>query len=424
MELMVLLFVPLLLFGMPVAFAMGLTGTVGVLSLGGVNHMIIPQRIFMAVDSFPLMAVPFFILAGELMNRGGITTRVVKLADVLVGHFYGGMANVNVTASLIMSGFSGSATADAVAVGSVMIPSMVKQGYPKGFSAGVTAASACIGPIMPPSIVMVLYGAITGISVGALFLAGIIPAILVAATQLALCNWYARRHNWPRSPRPSLAELGRTMKESFWALIAPIIIIGGIAAGVTTATEAGVAAAVYALVVGIFVYKELKIGELPQAFVRAAVNTAIPVIIISMANVFGWVLARERFSYGVTELITSISTNPTLVMLMVILMLLLVGLLVEGTAVLMIFVPVLFPIGMQFGLDPIHWAILIILTILLGTITPPVGLQLYVSANIAEIPVREVVIWPFAFTMLAVILLVAFFPNMAIYIPRLFGMGL
>ncbi len=413
-------FIVLLFAGMPVAFAMGVAGAIAILGLDNVAPVLIPQRMFVSLNSFTLLAIPFFVLAGELMNRGGITRRVVNLARALVGWLPGSLAQVNVVSSIIMSGFSGSATADAVAIGSVMIPAMEEQGYPKGFSAGVNAASACIGPIIPPSVVMIIYGAITGLSVGKMFLAGIIPGLLIGLAQMIIVHYYAVKYNWPRIGYVGFRKFIIVFIDAFWALLAPVIILGGIITGVTTATEAGVIAVVYALFVGVFIYKEIKLSHLKPLLVRAAINTAVPVLIIAGASLVGWVLARQQFASYMVDLVLAVSPNPNIAYLLIIAMLLIIGLLVEGTAAMLIFVPILFPIGMQFGYDPFHFAIVVMITILIGTITPPVGLQLYVASSIAKIPINKVTVWPFVFVMVAVVLLITYVPILTTFLPYLF----
>ncbi len=403
---------------MPVAFAMAISGSIAILSLGGISPIIIPQRLYMSLNSFPFLAIPFFILAGELMNTGGITRKIVNFSSVLMGHFPGNLAHVNVVSSIIMAGFSGSATADAVAVGSVMIPAMNEDGYPPAFSAGITAASACIGPIIPPSVVMVLYGAITGLSVGTMFVAGIIPGLAIGIAQMILVAYYAKKNKWPKGEKPTLRKIIKAFIDAFWALLAPVIILGGIITGVTTATEAGVIAVVYAFIVGVFIYKEIKIRQLPELLRRVSINTAIPSIIIAGSSIFGWVLARQNFASTITGIFLSITDNPNILYLIIIAMLLLIGLFVEGTAAMLIFVPVLFPIGLQLGFDPIHYALVIIITILIGTITPPVGLQLYIAASIAKVPINQVFIWPLVAIMVVVLLIITYIPWLVLILPK------
>lgn len=417
---MFFLFITLLFAGMPVAFAMVISGALAVVGLGDVSLLLIPQRMFMSLNSFPLLAVPFFILAGELMNVGGITRRIVEFSKTLIGHVSGGLAHVSVVSNIIMAGFSGSATADAVAIGSIMIPAMKKDGYPLGFTVGLNASAACIGPIIPPSLVMVVYGAITGLSIGKLFLGGFIPGLAIGIGLMLLVAFYARKNNWPKGKKSTIFEVMLAFKRAFFAILAPIIIIGGIVTGVMTATESGVVAAVYAAIISIFVYKEMTFKQIPKVLINSAINTAVPILIISCASVFGWVLAREGFASSISNFILGATTNVYISYLLVICILLIIGLFVEGMAALIIFAPVLFPLGNQLGLDPIHFALVIMITIMIGTITPPVGLQLYVASSIAKISISEVIIWPFVIVMVAVLLIITYIPSLVTYLPSIF----
>jgi tripartite ATP-independent transporter DctM subunit len=420
LTLMVVSFMVLLLAGMPVAFAMAISGALAVLGLPDVALTLIPQKFVLSLNTFPLLAVPCFILAGELMNTGGITRRIVRLSTVLIGRLRGSLAHVTVVANMIMAGFSGSATADCVATGTILIPAMKEEGYDPGFAAGITAASSCIGPIIPPSLVMVIYGGITGESVGRMFMGGVFPGLVIGFALMGLVAYYARRYNWPRGVTYSSAEMLRALMDAVGALLAPLIIIGGIITGITTATEAGVVAVFYAFTLGCFVYKEIRLRDMPKILVNAAVNTAVPMLIISCASVFGWVLARQNFASGIVKLLTSITTDTNLLYLLIIIMLLIIGLFVEGLAALLIFVPVLFPLGRQLGYDSTHFALVIIITILIGTITPPVGLQLYVASSIAKVPISKVMVWPAVAVMVAVTLLVTYVPVLVTFLPRLF----
>jgi tripartite ATP-independent transporter DctM subunit len=415
--LMLITFIVLLFAGMPVAFAMAIGGTLAILGLKEVAPILVPQKLVLSLNSFPLMAIPFFILAGELMNTGGITRRVVGLSKALMGHVPGSLAQVNILTSIILSGFSGSATADATAVGSVLIPAMKEEGYSSEFSAGVTAASACIGPIIPPSIIMVIYGAITGISIGKLFMGGLIPGVMIGACQMAVVFIYAKKYNMPRGEKHTIGQIAKTFREAVWAILAPMIILGGIVTGVTTATEAGVVACVYAFIIGFFVYREITVRQIPKILVDAAENTAVPVIIIAGASIVGFVLARQNFAIAVARTLNDMTSSPSMSYLLIICMLLIVGLFVEGTAALMIFTPVLFPIGNHLGYDPIHFALVVIIVILIGTTTPPVGLQLYIAGSIAKVQITRVVIWPFVGIMVGVVLLVVYVPTMVTYLP-------
>lgn len=417
---MIIVFLFLLFLGMPVAFAMAISGTLTVLRLGEeVSPLLIPQRLFMSLNSFPLLAVPFFILAGELMNKGGITRRLIEFSKVLIGRKRGSLAHVNVVTNIIMAGFSGSATADAVAVGTIMLPAMEKEGYPPEFSAGLTASAACIGPIIPPSCVMVIYGGITGLSIGQMFMGGFIPGLTIGLGLMVVVAFYARKYNWPYGEKTTISKIVSAFKGAFLALLAPVIILGGIITGVATATEAGVVAVVYAFIIAVFVYKEINFKQIPKIFLDAGMNTAIPVVIIAGASSFGWILARQNFAASLVNALLGVTDNAYILYFLIICILLIVGLFVEGTAALLIFVPILFPLGNLLGYDPIHFALVIMITILIGTVTPPVGLQLYIAASIAKVPISKVVVWPFVAIMIAVLLLITYIPSLVTYLPSL-----
>lgn len=416
---MFIAFLIFLFLGMPVAFAMSIAGIAALLQLEGVSLLLVPQRIYLSLNSFPLLAVPFFILAGEVMNRGGITKRILGFADALVGHFRGGFGHVNVVSNMLMAGISGSASADAVAIGSVMIPSMVRAGFSPGFAAGVTASAACIGPIIPPSIVMVIYGAITGVSIGAMFMGGIVPGILIGLSLMFVVRIYAQREGWTPRPRVPLRIVLSRFLDAIWAILAPLIIVGGILTGVFTPTEAGVVACVYSFLVGLFIYKEIKVGEIKNVLAHSAMATASPMIIVGGAAIFGWILARQQFANLVSTSILSISDNPLTVFFIIIAMLFVIGMVVEGLAAMLIFVPVLFPIGSTMGFDPIHFALAIIIVTLIGTVTPPVGLQLYIACSIARISITKAVVWPFVAAMILVLLAIILFPPLVTFIPSI-----
>lgn len=421
MILMFLSFAILLALGLPAAFAMGTSGLLGLMTINGVAPVVIPQKIFAALNSFPLLAVPLFVLVGEIMNTGGITRRIVAFCNAWLRHVRGSLSHSNIVVSMLMAGFSGSATADAVSVGAIMIPAMVEDGYSPEYSAGVTAASSCIGPIIPPSIIMVVYGGITGLSIGSLFLGGIVPGILIGVAQMVVTVIYGKKLGWPKKPKASRKEKWETTKEASWALFAPVIIIGSLMNGICTATEAATIAVMYCLFVSIVIYKDLSIKDIPAVLKRAAQNTAIPCLIISFAGLFGFVLTRENFAKMLVENMFSISQNPHVVMLLVIILLMIVGLFVDGTVALITFAPILFPIGDMMGFAPVHFALIILMVIMIGTITPPVGLQLYVAANIAKVPITKVVIWPFVISMLVIVFACAYFPPLVTFVPNLLG---
>lgn len=413
-------FLVFLFLGMPVAFAMLVADLIALWYLGDLPSVIVPSKLFLSLNSFPLMAVPYFILAGEIMNRGGITTRIVRFALALVGHFRGGLAHVNVVSNMIMAGVSGSAAADASAIGSMLIPSMVRAGYPPPFAVGLTAAASTMGPIIPPSILMVIYGSVTGLSVGALFLGGIVPGILIGLSLMVLVNHYARTRGYKKaSERVPLRILWQRFWDAFWALLTPVIIVGGILSGVFTATESGALACVYAIVVGLFFYKELKFRDFPTVFVNAAVMTAVSMVVIASASVFGFLLARAHFATALVEWIAATSVNPMVVWFLIVAVMLLVGMFVEALAAMLIFIPVMVPVAKAMGYNELHFALVFIMLILVAAITPPVGLLLYIACAIGKVPVSQAMIWPFVWAIMAIIIVVIFFPWTVTLIPSL-----
>lgn len=412
-------FLILLFSGMPVAFSMLVATIAGIWFIGDLPWVIVPSKLFLSLNSFPLMAVPFFILAGEVMNHGGITHRLVRFAESLVAHLRGGLAQVNVVSNMLMSGISGSAAADCAAIGSMLIPSMKRAGYPAPFAVGLTAAASTMGPIIPPSILMIIYAGVTNMSVGALFLAGIVPGVTVGISLMILVAIYARHYGWKRAAnRASLMQIIRTFADSFFALLTPVIIVGGILSGVFTATESGALACVYAILVGKFIYKELKLSDFPKIFVDAAVTTAVTMVVLACASVFGFLLARAQFSVALVQFITAISDDQTIVWFLIIAILLVVGMFVEALAAMLIFIPALAPLVAVMGYDPLHFALVFIVLILLGAITPPVGLLLYISCSIGRVSVSQATIWPFVAAIVVVLLLMVFFPAIVLSVPR------
>jgi C4-dicarboxylate transporter DctM subunit len=411
-------FLVLMLAGVPVAVAMLFASVVNVV-LFGVPSTIVAERMLNSINSFTLLAVPFFILSGVIMNRGGLTTRMVEVSKAFVGHFRGGTAHVNVVANMILAGVSGSASADCAAIGSMLIPTMKREGYPPGFAVGLTAAASCIGPIIPPSIVMVIYGAMTNLSVGRLFLAGAIPGVLIGLALMVVVGWKAQKLDFPRHERMAFKTRGWTVLNGLPALAAPGIIIGGIISGYYTATEAGVAACVYGLIVGAFVYREIGWKDFGPIMAEAVEMTAIPMFILASASVFGWLLTIYGFGPLLVGWLKALALGPTTMLLLIVLLLLIVGLFVDGLAALLIFVPVFMPLVPAFGLDHIHFALIVIITILIGTITPPVGLQLYIASAIGKVSLGEVTVWPFVWSMVGVVILIVFIPEIATFLPNL-----
>lgn len=415
-------FAILLLMGAPVAVAM-LTASIVDIILFGMPALIAAERLTSSVNSFPLLAIPFFILAGVIMNRGGLTQRLLDMSRAWVGHFRGGTAQVNVLSSIFFSGISGSASADAAAIGSMLIPTMKREGYSSGFAVGVTAASATIGPIIPPSIVLVIYGSMTNLSIGALFLGGIVPGLMIGIGLMLVVAVMARRHGYPRSERLSYRQRLAVTMRAVPALLAPVIIVGGILGGLYTATEAGVIACLYALVVGLVLYRELRPRDLGSLLIDAAEQTAIPVFVLASASIFGWLLTIHGFGRMVIGFMDVLDLGPLGVLFFLVVVLTIIGLFVEGLAALIIFVPLVMPLIPAFGLDSIHVALIMVITILIGTVTPPVGLQLYIAATIGRCPINQVVIWPFVGVMLLVVVAIVLFPALVTLLPRIAGLA-
>ncbi len=411
-------FIGALLAGVSVAPAMLLASIIDVV-IFGIPETLIAERVLNSINSFPLLAVPYFILAGVIMNRAGLTQHMVSVSKAFVGHFRGGTAQVNVATNMILAGVSGSASADCAAIGSMLIPTMKREGYPTGFAVGLTAAASCIGPIIPPSIVMVIYGSMTNLSIGRLFLAGAVPGVLIAIALMGYVAAVARREGFPRHAKVPWSGRFGIIWRALPALLAPLVIIGGIVTGVYTATEAGVVACVYGLAVGVFVYRELGISDIPAILAEAVEMTAIPVLILASASVFGFLLTIHGFGPLTVGFIKGLGLTPTQLLLVVVVVLLIVGMFLDGLAALLIFVPVFMPLVPAFGLDHIHFALIVIVTIMIGTITPPVGLQLYIAAAIGRIPLNQVTVWPFVWVMVAVDIALVFWPSLVTFLPNL-----
>lgn len=411
-------FLVFLFLGAPVAAAMILSGALS-LFFGGMPLNIVAERLLSGVNSYTLLAVPFFIFAAVVMNRGGLTDRLLGAAASFVGHFRGGVAQVDVLASIFFAGMSGSATADAASQGRILIPHMARKGYDIGFAAGVNSASATIGAIIPPSITMIIYGSVTSISVGSLFLAGIVPGLMVGVGMMIVVAVLSAQRNYPRSDKQTARERVGSILGALPALLAPVIILGAIFTGIATPTEAGVIACVYALVLGFLVYRELKFSDIPSLLNETVEATAVPLSIIAAGSVFGFALTASGFGFMVEQWITGLTDNPLIFLLLVVAIFFVVGLVIEGTAALLIFVPIFWPMIGSYGINELQFAMIVVVTILVGTITPPVGIQLFVAADIAKISVFKVEIWPFVFLMLGVIGLMIFFPQIVTIVPAL-----
>jgi len=414
-------FITFLVLGVPIAFVLGLTSFVALLYSGDIPLLLMPKEMFSGTDSFPLLAVPFFMLAGNLMNAGGITRRLVNFCNILLGYVRGGLALVNVVASMFFAGITGAAVADTSALGSILIPAMMEQKYDKDFSAAVTAASSTVGPIIPPSIPMVILGTVGELSIGALFLAGIIPGIMVGLSLLVVAYTISRKRNYPKEKVKSVRELFYGLKDAVFALLMPAIIMGGILGGVFTPTEAAVVAVVYAFIVSFLVYREMRWKELPKVLIDSVVTTSIIMLVIANSAIFGWILANHQVPQTVAQIFLSISTNKWVILLLINLFLLFVGTFMETTASLIILTPILLPLAVKVGVDPIHFGLVMVLNLVIGLITPPLGVCLFVACGIAKITLEQIAkaILPFLIAAIAVLFIVTYIPELSLWIPRM-----
>ena len=414
-----------LLVGLPVSITMGLSGAVAVLWDGRFPAIVLPQQLFSGINTFPLMAVPFFILASELMTAGGLTGSLLRFANDLVGHIRGGLGHVNVLVSMLFAGISGSALADAAGPGAVIMRMMKKAGYSAEYSGALSAATATIGPIIPPSILMVVYALSDArVTVAGLFLAGIVPGILLGLALAAMNHWIAIRKGYLfRSERPSLAALAKSFWSALPAIIMPVIIIGGILGGIFTATEAASAAVAYALVIGLFVTRSLKLSDIPRVFIHSGVVTAAVLLIVSMATIFSWLLTILQVPQTLAGHIATMTDSAAVVLVLIAIFVLMVGLVIDTLPALIILVPVLAPIATQFGIDPLHFAIMVVLNLTIGMITPPVGPVLFVMSTVGRVRLESLsrAIIPLLLAELLVLAVVIAFPPVSTAVPRLLG---
>ncbi len=419
-------FFGLLLLGMPVGMVLGVAGLVGIFEMGGGRFIAMaPDRMFAGLDLFPFLAMPFFILAGEIMNRSGITTNLVKFADALVGWLRGGMAHSNMVASVMFAGITGSATADAAAFGNTLVPAMVRQGYTKPYACAVTAAGSIIGPTIPPSTLAVIYGSIMGVSIAGLFAAGILPGILICLICMAVIAASARRLNLPKSDsRPSLMAILIAFKQSFLAIVLPVFILGSILGGIATPTEAASIAVFYALIVGGVIYRGLTWRDLYEMLVRTTRLTGIIFLIIASASILGWWMTFNQIPQAIAAAFLAFSTNPNVIIGMIIALLLFIGLFMDINATLIILAPVLAPLLLKIGMEPVHAGIMIILALNISLMTPPVGACLFVLASVTKTKIEDITksLWPFLLAETLVLIVIAYWEGLTMSIPRWLGL--
>lgn len=414
-------FIVCLILRFPIAFSLGLACLVYVL-LEGIPLIILPMKMYSGIDVFVLLSVPGFILAGNLMNQGGLTEKIIAFCNHLLGHVRGGLALANIGASMLFAGISGTAVSDTASIGSVMIPAMKKEGYDAGFSCAVTASSSTVGPIIPPSVPMIIAATLSGLSVSKLFLAGAIPGFLLGAGLMSVAWWISVKRKYPKLPRSSFQQILGGFIETFWALLMTVIILFGIIGGIFTPTEASVIAVIYALLVGKFVYKKLTFRNIQVVILDSMKTSASLMVLVGFANLFGWILITERLPQWISGEILAFTHNKYLVLLLINLLLIFVGTFMETIAALLILFPILLKVALTVDVDPIHFAVIAVLNLIIGLTTPPVGVCLFVASSIGKVSMGEVskASLPFLLVSFLVLILVTLFPELSLFLPGLF----
>jgi C4-dicarboxylate transporter DctM subunit len=411
----------LMITGMPISIALGLTVLTFLFTMTDVPLESVALKLFTGIEKFEIMAIPFFILAGNFLTHGGVAKRMIRFATAMVGHLHGGLALGGVLACALFAAVSGSSPATVVAIGSILLPAMVKQGYPKKFGVGVIGTAGALGILIPPSIVMVIYAVSTNASIGRLFIAGIVPGILLAAL-LVFVTWaVAKKRNYPRMPRASLKEVWDSFRASVWGLFLIVVVIGGIYAGIFTPTEAAAMSAAYAFFVSVFVYKDLTLKQVPKVLLDSANLSAMILYIITNAVLFSFLLTSEQIPQDLANWIQSMGLSPWMFLVVVNILLLIAGNFMEPSSILLITAPILFPVAMKLGIDPIHLGIIMTVNMEIGMITPPVGLNLYVASGIANMGLTEVTkaCAPWILVMLGFLILITYVPIISLWLPNL-----
>jgi C4-dicarboxylate transporter DctM subunit len=415
------LLIVLMLTGMPISISLGLTVLTFLFTLTDVPIQSVALKLFTGIEKFEIMAIPFFILAGNFLTHGGVARRMIRFATSMIGHNYGGLGLAGVMACALFAAVSGSSPATVVAIGSVILPAMVKQGFPRSFGAGVITTSGALGILIPPSIAMVMYSVSTNVSVGKMFIAGIIPGILMATALGVTTWWIARKNNFPRMPKASWGERWVAFKESVWGLLLVVIVMGGIYSGIFTPTEAAAMAAVYAFIVTVFIYKDMPLKRIPKVLLDSASMSAMLLYIITNAVLFSFLMTSENIPQAMADWMIAQGFGPIVFLLVVNILLLMAGNVMEPSSIILIMAPILFPVAVKLGIDPVHFGILIIVNMEVGMCHPPVGLNLYVASGITKMGISEltVAVWPWLLTMLAFLGVVTYWPAMSTWLPNL-----
>lgn len=409
-----------LLLRFPIAFSLGLACLAYIISQG-IPLIVLPMKMYSGIDVFVLLSVPGFILAGNLMNHGGLTAKIIAFCNHLLGHIRGGLSLANIGASMLFAGISGTAVSDTASIGSVMIPAMKKEGYDEGFSCAITAASSTVGPIIPPSVPMIIAATLSGLSVGKLFLAGAIPGFLLGVGLMLVAYFIAVRNNYPKHPRSTFRQVVQGFIETFWALLMTLIILFGIIGGVFTPTEASIIAVVYALFVGVFIYKKLNFKKIQVVILNSMKTSASLMVLVGFANLFGWILITERLPQILSAEILAFTDNRYVVLLLINILLIFVGTFMETIAALLILFPILLKVAISLDVDPIHFSVIAVLNLIIGLTTPPVGVCLFVASSIGKTSIGAVskASLPFLAVSLLVLILVTLFPQLSLFLPEL-----
>ena len=420
-----ILLIVLMLTGMPISISLGLTVLTFLFTMTDVPVQSVALKLFTGIEKFEIMAIPFFILAGNFLTHGGVARRMIRFATSMIGHWHGGLGLAGVMACALFAAVSGSSPATVVAIGSVILPAMTKQGFPPKFGAGILTTSGSLGILIPPSIAMVMFSVSTNVSVGSMFIAGIVPGIMLAIA-LGFTTWnIARKNNYPRMPKATWGERWVAFRESVWGLLLIVVVMGGIYSGVFTPTEAAAMAAVYAFVVAVFVYKDMPLKRIPKVLLDSASMSAMLLYIITNAVLFSFLMTSENIPQAMADWMINQGFGPIAFLLVVNILLLLAGNVMEPSSIILILAPILFPVAMKLGINPIHFGILIVVNMEVGMCHPPVGLNLYVASGITKMGISEltVAVMPWLMTMLAFLMVVTYWPGLTLWLPRLLGMA-
>ncbi|SBW12967.1 TRAP-type C4-dicarboxylate transport system, large permease component [uncultured Alphaproteobacteria bacterium] len=416
---LILSFIGMALIGVPVAYALALSVSAVLYFYMDLPQVLITHNMFSGIDSFSFMAVPFFMLAGAFMSAGGVTKRLVNVAQAMVGSFTGGLAQAVAVAGMFFAAISGSSAATTAAIGSTMVNEMERKGYRRELATGIVAAAGTVGIVIPPSITFVVYGVIANVSIGDLFMGGVLPGILMG---LAMCfmGWFiAKKEGIPPEGHFSVIHLLKTIKDAFWAMMTPVIIIGGIYGGIFTPTEAAAVAAVYGIVVGLFVYKELKLVDFPEIVFKAVIGSTLIMFLVGAAKVFGWMMTNLQIPHHVGEAVVALTSSPIVFLMIMNVLLIVLGTLVNASAAVVILTPIFLPVATTLGIDPLHFGVVMVVNLAIGCITPPVGLDLFVASAITKVPLEKVMkaTTPYLLALIATLVVITLVPQISLFLP-------